>query len=527
MLPCFRTKAFKNKMNTRITLVVSAFGFLLLSFCGNRQDELFTKPSHFPEPTYKFQENPLTPAGVALGKTLFYDALLSKDNTVSCGSCHQQSAGFTQHGHPLSHGINDLLTKRNSMPLFNLAWSTDFGWDGGVHHLDLFAISPLQNPAEMDESLPNVLEKLRYSKTYPALFEKAFGTDEINTERFLKALSQFMLTMVSANSRYDKWMRNEGGALTETEQEGLALVEQKCAPCHSGVLFSDFKFRNNGLPTAVNTDEGRYDITLHDEDRFKFKVPSLRNLAFTAPYMHDGRLGTLEQVLEHYSSGIEKSATVDPLLVKNGQKGIALTAEEKQKIIAFLQTLNDETFAKDPRFSESDAAPAPELAEFANTDWEKVDLRTDNHVIKSTLAKALSYYWGIKQGLLMDNGKESSRAAKLLLNLLENIDLSTAAPIQKAFYLKVYQDLGFDTEHVAETESVAHQRDHFGDLSKNLFRLIKSFKTNDQPLYYYTCPKAANGIGGFWLSEINDEKGNPFFGKNDKKCGQIVMTALE
>jgi cytochrome c peroxidase len=162
----------------------------------------------------------------------------------------------------LSHGINDLLTKRNSMPLFNLAWSTDFGWDGGVHHLDLFAISPLQNPAEMDESLPNVLEKLRYSKTYPALFEKAFGTDEINTERFLKALSQFMLTMVSANSRYDKWMRNEGGALTETEQEGLALVEQKCAPCHSGVLFSDFKFRNNGLPTAVNTDEGRYDITL-------------------------------------------------------------------------------------------------------------------------------------------------------------------------------------------------------------------------------------------------------------------------
>ncbi|MCA0234597.1 MAG: DUF3347 domain-containing protein [Bacteroidetes bacterium] len=133
----------------------------------------------------------------------------------------------------------------------------------------------------------------------------------------------------------------------------------------------------------------------------------------------------------------------------------------------------------------------------------------------------------MKQGLLIDNGKESSRSAKLLLNLLENIDLTTVAPIQKAFYLKVYQDLGFDTEHVAETESVTHQRDHFGDLSKNLFRLIKSFKTNEKPLYYYTCPKAANGIGGFWISETQDEKGNPFFGKNDKKCGQIVMTALE
>ncbi|MFN8349747.1 MAG: cytochrome-c peroxidase [Spirosomataceae bacterium] len=227
-------------MNPRITLVVVAFGFLLLSFCQSSPDEPFQRPGHFPEPTYQFQGNPLTPAGIALGKALFYDALLSKDNTVSCGSCHQQSAGFTQHGHPLSHGINDQLTKRNSMPLFNLAWSSDFGWDGGVHHLDLFPVSPLQNPAEMDESLPNVLEKLRYSKTYPALFEKAFGSDEINTERFLKALSQFMLTMVSANSRYDKWVRNEGDVLTPTELAGKALVEQKCTPCHSGVLFSDF-----------------------------------------------------------------------------------------------------------------------------------------------------------------------------------------------------------------------------------------------------------------------------------------------
>lgn len=509
-------------MNTRIPLVVAAFGFMLLSFCKTTQEPLFSKPAHFPEPVYKLPENPLTPEGVALGKTLFYDALLSKDNTVSCGSCHQQSAGFTQHGHALSHGINDLLTKRNSMPLFNLAWAPDFGWDGGVHHLDLFPISPLQNPAEMDESLPNVLEKLRYSKTYPALFEKAFGTDEINTERFLKALSQFMMTMVSADARYDKWARKEGETLTPDEQAGMALVEQKCTPCHSGVLFSDFTFRNNGLPQAVNTDQGRYDITLLAEDRYKFKVPSLRNLAYTAPYMHDGRLATLDQVLDHYAAGVEKSPTLDPLLAKNGAMGIALTTDEKVKIKAFLNTLNDESFIRNPRFSESGAEPTPELAQYANTDWTKVDLRTDSPALKAALNKALGYYWGIKQGLLTEDGKLASQSAKFLLNLLENIDLSTVTPLQKAFYLKVYQDLGFDTEHISETHSVGHQRDHFGDLSKNLFRLIHSFQITDQALYTFFCPKAANGLGGYWLSQTPTEKGNPFFGKNDKKCGGIV-----
>lgn len=513
-------------MNRRLTLVVVAFGLLLLSFVRNSSDELFSKPSHFPEPTYNFQENPLTPAGVALGKVLFYDALLSKDNTVSCGSCHQQSASFTQHGHPLSHGINDLLTKRNSMPLFNLAWSSDFGWDGGVHHLDLFAVSPLQNPAEMDETLPNVLEKLRKTSTYPALFEKAFGSSDINSERFLKALSQFMLTMVSANSRYDQWRRNQGASLSDTEQEGLALVQQKCAPCHSGELFTDFKFRNNGLPTAVNTDMGRYDITLLDEDRYKFKVPSLRNLAYSAPYMHDGRLATLEQVLDHYTSGIEQSPTLDPLLLKNGQKGIPLSPDERQKITAFLNTLNDETFINNARFSESGEAPAPELAQYANTDWDKMDLRTDNPTFRAQLGKVLNYYWSIKQGMLNENGAEAARAANLLLNLLNNIDLTVLSPAQKAFFLKVNQDLSFDVEHVGETELLAHQRGHFGDVGKNLFKLLKAFKIHEKPLYYYYCPKAANGMGGYWLSEVKDEKGNPFFGKHDSKCGDITMSFL-
>lgn len=514
-------------MKTKIGLVVGALSFFLLAFCTSDEPKLFEKPSNFPLPTYKFTENPLTPAGVALGKALFYDALLSKDNTVSCGSCHQQSAGFTQHGHALSHGINDLLTKRNSMPLFNLAWMSDFGWDGGVHHLDLFPISPLQNPAEMDETLPNVLEKLRYSKTYPALFEKAFGTDEINTERFLKALSQFMLTMVSANSRYDKYMRNEGEMLTETEREGMALVETKCAPCHSGVLFSDFSFRNNGLKAASNTDVGRYDITLLEEDRYKFKVPSLRNLAFTAPYMHDGRLTTLEEVLDHYASGVEKSTTLDPIFNRNGQLGLSLNADDKTKIIAFLKTLDDEAFLKNPLLSESGKEQSAELAQYANMDWDKVDLSTNNLALKTALGKALNYYLEIKNAMNADNGEAASQAAGRLLNVLDNVDKSQLSPIQQAFYEKIYFDVGFDTEHISETKSIGHQRDHISDLSKNFFKLIKAFKTHDKPLYYYFCPKASEGRGGYWLSDQANEAINPFFGKQNKKCGAIVNQVFE
>lgn len=326
---------------------------VLLAFTQQEEPILFQVPANFPKPVYRFGDNPMTKSGVLLGKTLFYDALLSKDNTISCGSCHQQSAGFTQHGHALSHGINDLLTKRNSMPLANLAWSRHFGWDGGVHDLDLFAVSPLQNPNEMDESLPNVFEKLRKDPAYPPLFEQAFGSPDINTERLLKALSQFMLTMVSANSRYDKFVRQEGETLTEVEQAGRVLMQQKCASCHPEPLFSDFSFRNNGLAQNANTDAGRYDITLRAEDRNTFKTPSLRNVAITGPYMHDGRLATLQDVLTHYASGIENSTTLDPLLIQHGTPGIPLNKEERVKIIAFLQTLTDVSFVQNPQFSES------------------------------------------------------------------------------------------------------------------------------------------------------------------------------
>ena len=507
------------------SLIIGLFWLISIALRNDDNEPLFVKPSNFPEPVYDFSKNPLTTEGVALGKALFYDALLSKDNTISCGSCHQQTAGFTQHGHPLSHGINDLLTKRNSMPLANSAWSRDFGWDGGVHHLDLFAVSPLTNPAEMDENLPNVLEKLRKTTTYPVLFHKAFGTEEINSERFLKALSQFMLTMVSANSKYDKAMRNEGVVLTETETQGEAIFKQKCASCHSGVLFTDLKYRNNGLIAEQNADLGRYEITLLAEDKYTFKVPSLRNLTATAPYMHDGRFNTLEEVLEHYNSGVEKSETLDGNLNKNGQLGIPLSNDEKTKLLAFLKTLDDEDFLREEKLAEFSKPKDTEADKYKNTDWEKVDLQTNNAAIKTAFGKALSFYLTAKDALAVENGAATSAAIDPIFDIFNNMDKTVLSPMQRAFFQKEYDALSFEMEHVADTKDFAHQRDHFGDLSKHLFNLIRAFKVQEKPLYYFHCPNAFYKRGGYWISETENDK-NPFFKKN-KDCGTIKLVLLQ
>lgn len=339
------------------------YGFLaiFIFFACKRNTEpviRFQKPAHFPEPYYDFSQNPITTNGFLLGKKLFFDGILSRDGSISCGSCHIPSAAFTQHGHDLSHGIDDKLTLRNALPIMNLAWEKDFFWDGGVFHLDLFAIAPIEAENEMDEKMSNVLAKLRKHPEYPRLFEKAFGTPEINLDRFLKALSQFQLMAISANSKYDKYKRGEAN-LNEQELAGLQIFQQKCASCHKGELFTDNNFRNNGLPlrtiqlNGVDTiDTGRYRITLNPQDRFKFKVPSLRNVEITRPYMHDGRFRNLEQVLDHYSFGVQDSPTLDPLLKSNGRLGIPLTQDEKQKIIAFLKTLTDEEFIRNSLLQE-------------------------------------------------------------------------------------------------------------------------------------------------------------------------------
>lgn len=312
----------------------------------------FSIPANFPQPVYDVSKNPVTKEGFTLGKALFYDGILSKDGTISCGFCHLQPSAFTQHGHELSHGVNDLLTLRNSMPIQNLAWQKEFMWDGGIFNLDLFPPAPIENTHEMAETLPNVLQKLRNSSKYPPLFQAAFGSDEITTEHFLKAISQFELVCISANSRYDKYIRNEGGTLTGEELAGLALFKEKCASCHKGELFTDLNYRNNGITRKSLTDKGRARITLNEADDFKFKVPSLRNVEKTAPYMHSGRYQSLEQVLQHYAQNVEDSPTLDSLLKQNGTLGIPLSATEQNQIIAFLKTLTDEEFLNNRLLSE-------------------------------------------------------------------------------------------------------------------------------------------------------------------------------
>jgi cytochrome c peroxidase len=342
-------------MKTLMCILFLMVGLVaLMSFDFKNQDTMMELklPSNFPAPVYDLKQNPVTEKGFLLGKKLFYDGNLSRNGIVSCGFCHQQASAFTQHGHDVSHGVDDRLGKRNSLALSNALWMKTFFWDGGVTHLEFVPINPLENEKEMDETLDNVLKKLNQSPEYKTMFNEAFQVDEIKSTEFLKALSQFMASLISANSRYDKYVRHEGEILTDEERAGLALFKIKCSTCHATDLFTDGSYRNNGTSNDFRFDKGREEITLRVDDRGKFKVPSLRNVEYSDPYMHDGSLLTLEEVLDHYTSGIKDSPTVDPLLKKESKPGIALTDIEKKQIVAFLKTLTDDAFINDERFSE-------------------------------------------------------------------------------------------------------------------------------------------------------------------------------
>lgn len=334
-----------------IILTVLAFSVYACTKSVEKQFLSFQQPGNFPEPVYRFATNLVTKEGFELGRKLFYDPILSRNNTISCGSCHIQTSAFTQHGHSVSHGIEDKLGVRNSPPIMNLAWNTSFMWDGGVFDLDLQPVAPITNHVEMDETVTNVISKLKAHPDYPGLFQSAFGTTEISTARFMKALSQFMAMCVSSNSKYDSVIRKEGKTFTKQEEEGYALYKQKCSSCHTEPLFTDQSFRNNGIGVGLIDDAGRYAITLDETDRYKFKVPSLRNLDYTAPYMHDGRFLTMDAVLDHYSSGVKQTQNLD-MILQNNEPGIPMTADEKTKIKAFLKTLNDKVFITNKLLSE-------------------------------------------------------------------------------------------------------------------------------------------------------------------------------
>lgn len=320
--------------------------FILLSFTGD--DLKFVVPAGWPKPVYDLSKNPVTPAGFQLGRRLFYDPILSRDTTISCASCHLQATGFTHVDHQLSHGIYGRVGTRNSPVIMNMAWSKAFMWDGGVNHLDMQPLSPITSPDEMDETIENVVRKLNGTAKYRGMFYAAFGDSAVTGQKTLLALSQFVLMLNSYNAKYDKYIRKEpGGEFTEQELRGLSIFRKNCASCHTEPLFTNQEFANNGLPVDTTLmDTGRMKITGNPADSLKFKVPTLRNIQFTYPYMHDGRFKKLPEVLKHYTTGIQKSKTLDARL----QLPIEMTHEEKIDLVAFLLTLTDRDFLFDQRF---------------------------------------------------------------------------------------------------------------------------------------------------------------------------------
>ncbi|MCF8450712.1 MAG: c-type cytochrome [Taibaiella sp.] len=329
-------------------VVLSVICFIAASFCSDVAYH-FRKPGGWPAPVYDFSKNPLSKEKILLGRALFHDPILSADSTISCTSCHLQYTAFTHVDHALSHGINGNIGTRNSPTLMNMAWGKLFMWDGAVNHLDMQPLAPIAHPAEMGSGLDTVLYKLRLSHRYRSLFYQAFADSTITGEHFLKAISQFMLTLISANSRYDKVMRHEPGiTFTSQEKNGYKLFRKNCASCHREPLFTTNGFANNGLSVdTILHDFGRGIITHSSGDSQHFKIPTLRNIEFSYPYMHDGRFRKLQDVINHYTSGITEHNT----LSKELKKGIKLSSNEKVDLIAFLLTLTDKDFLFDTSFS--------------------------------------------------------------------------------------------------------------------------------------------------------------------------------
>ena len=306
----------------------------------------FEKPAHFPEPVYNFASNPIDKKKFQLGRMLFYDPILSADSCISCGTCHQQSVAFTHMNHTLSHGISGLRGTRNSPTLANLAWSKEFMWDGGIPNLEIQPLAPIENHVEMGETLANVLKKLNRHPLYKPRFKEAFGKDNIDSQQMLKALAQFMVMIVSGGSKYDQYLSGKTN-LTSDEFEGMKIVQSNCTSCHSGVLFTDFQFRNIGLDSTIiiDTDLGREQATKLKSDRRKFKTPSLRNMAITKPFMHDGRVLDLKYSIEKH--GEFDSPNLDPAMKKFVGTGMRLTAIEYARVNDFINTLTDNKLLSD------------------------------------------------------------------------------------------------------------------------------------------------------------------------------------
>ncbi|GGZ38662.1 cytochrome-c peroxidase [Echinicola pacifica] len=330
-------------------------------------------PDYFTNDIAMPADNPLTEKGFALGRMLFYENKLSLDQSLSCASCHQQSKAFSD-GLQFSRGVDGQLGDRNAMSLANLHWTSRFFWDGRAASLEDQALEPISDPREMNLPIEEAVARLQADEHYPDLFQEAFGEELITAELLSKALSQFMRSLVSGDSKFDQWIKEEV-ELTAEEQLGMELFYThpepslqirggNCGDCHLGFLTSGNRddllgFHNNGLDSDENLAEGLAAVTGRSSDKGKFKAPTLRNIALTAPYMHDGRFNSLEEVLDHYDQHVQENSHLDLLVLEASNEIIAgdpevklhLSASEKKAIIAFLHTLTDEKFISNPKFS--------------------------------------------------------------------------------------------------------------------------------------------------------------------------------
>lgn len=357
----------------RTGLIIFASALVLLSGCRKDPhiDPVTTTPFNLVLPE-RFDslmasmpipaDNRLTEEGVELGRYLFFDERLSADNTQSCASCHIPEHAFSDTVQ-YSIGIDGMGGTRNAMPLFNLGWiQTGLFWDGRASSLEDQAFQPVTNPIEMHTTWPNVAQKLQQDPLYPSMFNAAFGTFTIDSVLVSKALSQFERILISANAPYDKYLTTGSSGWNSTDEFaaylGFAIYMDEtkgdCFHCHgspSQPLYTDNQFRNNGLDETFS-DLGYGEVTGLSTDNGKFKTPSLRNLLFTAPYMHDGRFSTLTEVIEHYSTGLVNSPTIDPLMKHLPTGGSNMTPEEKGYLLMFLKSLSDSSFINNPEYQD-------------------------------------------------------------------------------------------------------------------------------------------------------------------------------
>lgn len=381
---CFRiyqAKEIKDfnriEMGAKVFLNLLLFvGLLTAQKCREANPEItpeeafvWQTPAHF---GYSFsipKDNPLSKEGIELGRMLFYEKALSKDSSISCASCHQQSRAFTD-GRAFSVGIRGQILDRSAMSLVNLLWVDRFFWDGRAPSLEKQALIPLQDLREMDLNLEEAVKRLENAKEYRLAFKKAFGSATINPEQIAKAMAQFERTLISDNSRYDRIIRGEVQP-TERELRAINLFMThpvpeinirggNCGDCHGSHLITLNAFHNNGLD-SIPKDPGLARISADPYDLGKMRAPSLRNIALTAPYMHDGRFKTLEEVLDHYNEHLKKSDYLDILLIEAtnepGGESLLLSKEEKQDLIFFMQMLTDSSFISNSKFSNPFISP--------------------------------------------------------------------------------------------------------------------------------------------------------------------------